>query len=110
MHTPQVQIVEFRRKLMLRKVAMGIFILGVLAFVIIGTTPWLFPDTYKTNQEYWFSEALGTWFAILLSGLYLHNMRYPRCSERYALRKDPPKWFDLTTKCLNCGLKLDGKG
>jgi len=88
---------------------MVFFALGILAFIVIGVIPWLFPDVYKTHQDQWFSEVLAAWFAALLSGLYLHNMRCPRCGEKYAVRKDPPKWFDLTAKCLNCGLRLNGK-
>ena len=89
---------------------MAVFFLGVLAIVILVTMAWQYPEIFNADLERWMAELSGAWFAILISGLYLHNMRCPRCGKKYAVKKDPPRWFNFTPKCLNCGLRLNGTG
>jgi predicted Zn finger-like uncharacterized protein len=92
----------------LRMGARALFWLGVLGFVAPLPVVYWFPTIYdgiRTNVFWWWAAP---WFAIVvLSGLYLHNAKCPRCQNRFAVRNDGLRWNDFTSKCLNCGLHLN---
>jgi hypothetical protein len=46
--------------------------------------------------------------AAIVGGLLLRVGRCPRCGERFAVRADKSLRNNFTSRCLNCGLSLDG--
>jgi len=91
----------------LRKRARLLFWLGSLAFIALAPVAYLFPSFYEgiaTSVFWWW--AAPCFAVVVLSGLYLHNAKCPRCSSRFAVRSDGMRWNDFTNKCLNCGLDL----
>ena len=92
----------------LRITARALFWLGVLGFVALLPIAYWFPTFYDrigTNLFWWW--AAPCFAVVLVSGLYLHNAKCPRCHNRFAVRKDGMRWNDFTSKCLNCGLPLN---
>ena len=83
------------------------FWLAALAFISPVPVAYFFPSFYDAIAVSVFWLWAAPWFAaIVLSGLYLHNAKCPRCNIRFAVRSDGMRWNDFTSKCLNCGLDL----
>jgi len=98
------------RDLRLRVGARVLFWVGVLGFVALFPVAYFFPAFYDgvgTSVFWWWATPCFT--MVVVSGLYLHNAKCPRCQSRFAVRNDGSRWNDFTSQCLNCGLSLQGK-
>ena len=91
----------------MRATARALFWVGALAFVALAPVAYFFPTFYdgvSTGVFWWW--AAPCFAMVVLSGLYLHNAKCPRCRARFAVRIDGMRWNDFTSQCLNCGLRL----
>ena len=84
---------------------------GLMGFVALPAVAYFFPvfyDTAGTSVIWWWGAPCFA--VVVVSGLYLHNAKCPRCQERFAVRNDGMRWNDFTNHCLNCGLGLHDRG
>jgi len=87
-----------------------LFWVGTLGFVALFPVAYLFPAFYdgiRTSVFWWW--AAPCFAMVVVSGLYLHNAKCPRCQNSFAVRNDGMRWNDFTNKCLNCDLHLNDK-
>ena len=88
-----------------RRLALRTFLLSVLVFFTLGGSAFL------VSRELWENVSaivvpimFIAWFSALVTMVYLHNARCPRCGNRFALNKHSSYFNTFTNKCLNCDL------
>lgn len=91
-----------------RILARVLFWLGVIGFVSLTSIAYFAPSFYESLKPIGFYWVFPCWTLVLLSGLYLHNAKCPRCGHRFSVTKDGFFWNDFADRCLNCGLSLRG--
>ena len=91
-----------------RRLALRILVISVLIFFMLGVSAFL------VSRELWESISATVvptmfvaWFLALVTMLYLHNARCPRCGNKFAYNKQTTYFNTFTIKCLNCDLGPD---
>jgi hypothetical protein len=90
-----------------RILARILFWVGVICFIgpvaILHFAPIFYEAIKPIVLEYWTISCVAL---ILLSGLYLHNAKCPRCGNRFSVTQDGFIWNDFADRCVNCDLSL----
>ena len=97
---------DFVSSLRRRAVARMLMLCFALLFVLcVAVLTWA-PKFSEANH--WFPSTVPfiAFVGFVVSGLYLHNSRCPRCRNRFAVRSDGV-YNSFTLRCLTCGLSQE---
>jgi Na+/alanine symporter len=88
-----------------RKWALRIFLLSVLVFFVLGGSAFLVSrELWERATDFVVPVMFGAWLLAVITMLYLHNARCPKCGNRFAYNKHTTYFNTFTSKCLNCDL------
>ena len=91
-----------------RRVLRVVVIVGFYGAIGMGLARWLAASQPLVQSHAWFALMVILGIAAIAGGYLLRMARCPRCGDFYALRKDGKLRNNFTSRCLNCGLRIDG--
>ena len=100
---------DYRKSLRTRLFLRHAFFGSVLAFVVIVAAASLVDDFY-VRTGLWMGLAVFAWIAVVATGIFLHNAKCPRCSNRFAVHTSGMRHNTFTLTCLNCDLSSHNSG
>jgi hypothetical protein len=91
-----------------RQVLRVIVIVGFYGALAMGLARWLAATQPLVQSRAYFAAMVILGLAAIAGGYLLRIGRCPRCRGFYALRADGKLRNNFTSRCLNCGLRIDG--
>ena len=89
------------RRLVLRTLLLSVVVFFTLGGLALFVSPGLWEDISAVAVPVMFI----VWFLAVVTMLYLHNARCPRCGNQFALNRQSSYFNTFTSKCLNCDLE-----
>ena len=91
-----------------RRVLRVVVIVGFYGAIAMGLARRLAASQPVVQSRTYFAVMVILGLAAIAGGYFLRMARCPRCGDFYALRKDGKLRNNFTSRCLNCGLRIDG--
>ena len=102
---PLPQILLFlKMRALLRKIV----IVGFYGCVAMALGRWIWAGHAEVHMPSYTTLMVLLGLAAILAGFLLRIGRCPRCGHPFAVSATVKARNNFTSKCLNCGLKLDG--
>ena len=100
---PLAQILLFIK---VRRVLRVVVLVGFYGCVALALGKWLWAEHAAVHMRSYIALMVILGLAAICGGFLLRIARCPRCGELFAVRAKARNNF--TSKCMNCGLRLDG--
>ena len=94
--------------LKMRRILRVVVIVGFYGCVALALGKWIWNDHAAVHMRSYMALMVILGLAAILGGFLLRIARCPRCAQPFALRTEPKARNNFTSKCMNCGLRLDG--
>jgi hypothetical protein len=102
---PLAQILLF---LKIRSVLRVVVIAGFYGCIALAIGKWIWADQPAVHMRSYIAFMVILGLAAICGGYLLRIARCPRCGELFAVRAQGRARNNFTSKCMNCGLRLDG--
>ena len=98
---------DYRKSLRARVAARYSVLVAALVMAIVFLIASFLPYSPEGIGPVWTSVWFITFAVFVLAGLYLHNAKCPRCSNRFAVHAYEHRYNSFSLRCMNCGLSAD---
>ena len=102
---PLPQILLF---LKVRRILRVVVIVGFYGCVALALGKWIWADHAAVHMRSYTALMVVLGLAAICGGFLLRIARCPRCGELFARRAQGKGRNNFTSRCMNCGLRLDG--
>jgi hypothetical protein len=102
---PLPQILLFIK---MRRVLRAMVIVGFYGCIALALGKWAWSDQAAVHMRSYTALMVILGLAAICGGLLLRIARCPRCGQPFAARANPKARNNFTSRCMNCGLALDG--
>lgn len=102
---PLAQILLF---LKMRSILRVVVIVGFYGCVAMALAKWFWSNEPAVHMRSYIALMVILGLAAICGGFLLRIARCPRCGELFAVRRGAKGRNNFTSRCMNCGLKLDG--
>ena len=83
----------------------------IIAFIVLAVVMQVLPDSIKELIKPVFNLFFGLAFISFFLGFFVRQLTCPNCNLKFHYKKlgIGYRYNDFTSKCMNCGLKLNNK-